>query len=258
MLPYRFWELGAGAIYFQLQMEPHAACHAALGSPGPGGVGAVLILARLLCRPQAYPFPWAVPAVLGSLLVIAAVSGKMRQPHTFARVLRCDPWSSSAQTFLTPCIYGIGRSIVLFRWTVGLDDLAFMALAVVPDLPWPIFPTVRLSALSGAGDGCRGDERRSSSPPVWHVSIVLLADCQVRLWAQYRFSASVVMRHRETGIPIAPNENRRCLCPRMAVRDNRSHGDPDFAPGLSTRNGHAVFWCRRRLSRRCILIKECC
>ena len=76
LLPGRFWELGTRALLFQLRAagkgrplsEGQETLLLALGA---AAIGAAVIFADR----DAFPFPWSVPPALGSLMIIAAISG---------------------------------------------------------------------------------------------------------------------------------------------------------------------------------------
>ncbi len=211
LLPYRFWELAAGAICFQLQWNrtPRVA---PLYARWAIGVGAVLILATAYCADQqAYPFPWAVPAVLGSLLVIAAVSGRDASNAPIARVLRSGPMVLVGK--LSYSLYLWHWPIfVLFRWTVGLDDPAFMALAVVLTFAMAGFSYSAVEQPVRRGKWLRARRK----------TLVIAAGlaCVVFCWQtakfayaqQYRLSASVVMRHAGDWYPDPPKRRTVAAC----------------------------------------------
>jgi hypothetical protein len=78
---------------------------------------------------RAFPFPWAAPAVLGALLVISAVTAERLSGSPLARLLRSPP-----MIFLGRLSYPLylwhWPVYALFRWTVGLQRPAYMAVAL--------------------------------------------------------------------------------------------------------------------------------
>lgn len=132
LTPSRFWELAAGVLLFQLtQQKPVLETV----SPGPwrgifGALSLLLLLAALaFSSPAHFPFPGALPAVLGTVGVIYCLH---RHPH----LRRLHTLLGNA-----PLVY-IGRIsyslylwhwpvFVLFRWTVGIDTPLLRVLAVV-------------------------------------------------------------------------------------------------------------------------------
>ena len=127
MLPARFWELAAGVMLFQLQATRKIPMVTRTGANVMLAAGALMIAAGYVwADPAAFPYPWALLPVLGSVLVIWSVSAN--GPHA--------PWLARGLT-LRPILY-IGRTsyslylwhwpvFTLMRWTVGLDTPLLMA-----------------------------------------------------------------------------------------------------------------------------------
>ncbi|MEB0120495.1 acyltransferase family protein [Pseudomonas sp. CCI1.2] len=132
LTPSRFWELAAGVLLFQLtQQKPVIETV----SPGPwrgilGALSLLLLLGGLaFTSPTHFPFPGALPAVVGTLGVIYFLH---RHPH----LKRLHKLLGNG-----PLVY-IGRIsyslylwhwpvFVLFRWTVGIDTPLLRFLATV-------------------------------------------------------------------------------------------------------------------------------
>ena len=90
MLPYRFWELAAGAVLFMLQRRGVLRL-VTLGRLA-GWAGAVLVLATAWYADwRASPFPWSVPAVVGSVLVIAALTTEHVPSTLISKLLGSRP-----------------------------------------------------------------------------------------------------------------------------------------------------------------------
>ena len=115
-LPSRFWELACGGLLYQTQ----ATGWRVSGFPGAQfAMGMVaVILGLIFSRGNAFPFPWALPATIGSALIISSV--------TQERIPSVARWMNSR------VLVWIGKRsyslylwhwpvYVLFRWTVGLD-----------------------------------------------------------------------------------------------------------------------------------------
>jgi peptidoglycan/LPS O-acetylase OafA/YrhL len=120
LLPSRFWELGAGALLYQLQAArklPESLVKPVL----PIGLGLIL-LAMMFAGREGVPFPWAVPAVLGAWLVLASVSSGTAASDPIARALR-----SGIMVWIGKLSYSLylwhWPIYSLFRWTVGLEGL---------------------------------------------------------------------------------------------------------------------------------------
>lgn len=129
-IQFRFWELAAGALLFQLSTlrssgSPRPARRLGVYEPwvGMALVGAVIGFAT----PIHFPYPWAMVVVAGTLLLIGGVDAPT--VHPFRRFLA------------RPTMVWIGKRsysvylwhwpiFVLMRWTIGFDS-AFARLAGV-------------------------------------------------------------------------------------------------------------------------------
>jgi peptidoglycan/LPS O-acetylase OafA/YrhL len=129
MLPSRFWELGLGAMVCLVGEEKRAAYLRRGGPHAWTVVGLCLVtLALVGADPQAFPFPWALPAVLGALMLVVVFSGPV--PHSgLFRLFTARPvvvvglLSYSLYLWHWP-IY------TLMRWTLGLASWPMVALAL--------------------------------------------------------------------------------------------------------------------------------
>jgi peptidoglycan/LPS O-acetylase OafA/YrhL len=132
MLPGRFWELGIGAVLFQLQMAGKADFIAARQKTLLLITGTLMVgVAAIFADPNAFPFPWSIPAALGSLIFIASVSATSGGPTTapiLAKAFRCRP-----MIFIGRISYSLylwhWPIYTLFRWTVGLNGILLEATA---------------------------------------------------------------------------------------------------------------------------------
>ncbi|HEU4485296.1 MAG TPA: acyltransferase family protein, partial [Povalibacter sp.] len=130
-LPSRFWELGLGALLFQL--HSHGRFIANTPRKAMLGIAVALLLLTygfLMSDARAFPIPWALFATLGSALFIDAVVASRERDSPVMR------------TLATPLMVGIGKIsyslylwhwpvYVLFRWTIGLDTTLARSIAVV-------------------------------------------------------------------------------------------------------------------------------
>ncbi len=121
MLPARYWELAAGAVLFQCHFHGHCLPRSVPGLWLASFFGVLLLVLSLIAAEDAaFPFPWALAPVVGTLLLISAA----RSPHASrAWVVRALQW---------PLLVGVGRAsyslylwhwpvLVLMRWTVGAE-----------------------------------------------------------------------------------------------------------------------------------------
>lgn len=140
LTPSRFWELAAGVLLYQLtQQKP--VIEAIQPSPWIGffgGFSLLLLLGALAFSSQNhFPFPGALPAVVGTLGVIYCL-------HRHAHVHRLHRLLGNAPlVFIGRISYSLylwhWPVFVLFRWTVGLDTPVLRALAVVIAFALAIF-----------------------------------------------------------------------------------------------------------------------
>lgn len=131
LTPGRFWELAMGVLLYQ---------YLASGAPGPRPTGdrhrvlgwlALLTLlgAFVFSRAAHFPFPGALPAVLGTLGLIYCLHERQGLARLHALLG-------------TPVLVAVGKIsyslylwhwpvFVLFRWTLGLDSIATRTLALI-------------------------------------------------------------------------------------------------------------------------------
>lgn len=132
MLAPRFWELAGGVLCYQAmahtQRIDSARPATALSTAGVLlGLG-LMGLALWTSQPGQFPFPGAVPAVLGLLCVL--VFGHGRQGDPLTRLL-----SHKLPVAIGKVSYSLylwhWPVFVLFRWTVGLESLATQLAALL-------------------------------------------------------------------------------------------------------------------------------
>lgn len=128
----RFWELAGGVLLYQwmAQRAPDAApphpMVRRLGLP----LSLLMLLLALGCsRPADFPFPGALPAVLGTLGLLYFLNGRPAGD----RLLRC--FTHPLPVFIGKISYSLylwhWPVFVLFKWTVGVSSPACQASAVL-------------------------------------------------------------------------------------------------------------------------------
>jgi peptidoglycan/LPS O-acetylase OafA/YrhL len=235
LLPSRFWELGIGAILFQVQCSGKSPIASATHARRALTSGAVLILvAALFADRLAFPFPWAVPAAVGALLIIAAVSTVRASPSPVARVLRSRPMAFVGKISYSLYLWH-WPVYTLMRWTVGLEGLSTMITAVGLSL---VFAYLSYTVLERP-------IRRAGWIIVQPKSLIVIGGlaamvlswetARVAIGKQYRFSMSVVMRDSAKWYPYGTDT---AGCP-LELADETTGGTsieimrPGRGPGCS-------------------------
>ncbi|MBK1641491.1 hypothetical protein CKO12_06295 [Chromatium okenii] len=128
---FRFWELGLGSLLYLVSLNRTTATASRLVCtiqnilPWLGVL--LLILTFLFAQADQFPWPWAVPAVLGSLFIIGGVKTNNQSPIR--------------RFFATSFLVWIGKRsysfylwhwpiYVLLRWTTGLHTLPLQITAL--------------------------------------------------------------------------------------------------------------------------------
>jgi len=132
-LPSRFWELGLGALLFQLHSGGRYLAATTRSCTVLLGVSLLLLFAALAGSDRAlFPVPWGLFATLGSVLFIDAVVSPAGAQQPVMRAL--GSWPLPAIGKISYSLYLWHWPVyVLFRWTTGLDrpSLRVLALGIV-------------------------------------------------------------------------------------------------------------------------------
>ena len=240
LLPSRFWELGAGAILFQLQCGGAARLLAVSRTSYALAAGSGLVLlAAIAADSRQFPLPWALVPVLGALLIVSAVTAPQPSNAVVARLLR-----SSGMVFVGKISYPLylwhWPIDTLFRWTIGLggpflsivaSGLAFLFACLshyyleqpsrfvrwararqAPVVVSVGLPTIVLSSLIAAAAFAHSDQLSLSvvmqHREQWLVDVDLpraaIAGCTVD-WIEERFAgAHLKYAHRHCADPTPP------------------------------------------------------
>jgi len=129
----RFWELGSGALLFILTSRPSwqvfpIRCSKLLQSSG-APLGLLLVIASFLfASGKHFPWPWALMPVVGTLLMIGGA--QVNASDRTRRILGI-PW----MTWIGKRSYSLylwhWPVYVLFRWTIGLENIGYCLLALL-------------------------------------------------------------------------------------------------------------------------------
>lgn len=130
LLPSRFWELASGAYLFKLHHRGRFIVRRRLTSDVLGLVGLVCFAAAFVwVDSRAFPFPWALLPVAGSLLTLSAVASNPALGSAANRLLEAP-----GMVYVGKLSYSLylwhWPVFVLFRWTLGLEAPGWEGLAL--------------------------------------------------------------------------------------------------------------------------------
>lgn len=130
MLPARFWELAAGVMLYQLHSRQKClpTSHIQAGLILLSGL--LVVFAGLwFSQPSSFPWPWALLPVIGTVLMIHGVIQERFNTSALHAVLR-----NPIAVYIGKISYSLylwhWAIYVIFRWTVGLEGLPNMLVAV--------------------------------------------------------------------------------------------------------------------------------
>lgn len=131
LLPARFWELAAGVMLFQLQFQRRIPMLTGTKASAVLALGFLLIgLGYVWADPTAFPYPWALLPVVGSVCVIWAVSDNLHQVSHLTQVLTWRPILYIGKISYSLYLWH-WPVYTLMRWTTGLNSIGQMLVAGV-------------------------------------------------------------------------------------------------------------------------------
>lgn len=131
---YRFWELAAGVLLFELSASRSPGATRLIGRVGALGAwaGLVIVGAAMVFTTEPYfPFPWAIAVVLGTAFLLGGVHATTAHP---LRKLLAHPaavWIGRRSYSLYLWHWPI---FVLTRWTVGFESAVPRVVALLATL----------------------------------------------------------------------------------------------------------------------------
>jgi peptidoglycan/LPS O-acetylase OafA/YrhL len=172
LLPGRFWELGAGAVLFQWQ-RMRSPTTSVLMLDRLFLLGMVILGVCLMSTNEAYfPFPWAILAVAGSLIVIYSMTNTTAAEGGWMRIM-----CRKELVFIGKISYSLylwhWPVFVLFRWTCGLDDGYTYIAAIISTLVLAILSYTYLENIFRSNTGLK--ETRASRVIAVGLLLTILA-----------------------------------------------------------------------------------
>ncbi len=130
LLPSRFWELASGAWLFQLHTQGKLSAQSKQTNSVILSLGFLLIgFGFVYSNNAAFPFPWALLSVTGTVLLITGLLFSEDQPHFVQRLLESNVLRQIGKTSYSLYLWH-WPIYVLFRWTVGLETYLEIGSAV--------------------------------------------------------------------------------------------------------------------------------
>ena len=131
LLPSRFWELAAGALLFKLHSNNLFIPNSKWISDIFLVFGSFLLSIGFVYSTQdLFPFPWAIIPALGTMLLISGVANSSNRLSIIHKFLQL-----SVVAYIGSLSYSLylwhWPVAVLFRWTIGLDKLAYNLIYLV-------------------------------------------------------------------------------------------------------------------------------
>lgn len=131
LLPSRFWELAAGVIIFQLQLQRKIEHISGSAANILIAFGILLIgIGYFWADPETFPYPWAVLPVLGTSLVILGVSDNINGTSQLARPLLLLPVQYIGKISYSLYLWH-WPVYTLMRWTTGIDTTTYKIVAIL-------------------------------------------------------------------------------------------------------------------------------
>jgi peptidoglycan/LPS O-acetylase OafA/YrhL len=212
LLPSRFWELGIGAVLFQIQCSGRTGLASGVLARPALIAGTVLVLAAaIFADRQAFPFPWALPAAAGALLIIAVVSAGGAPRSPIARLLR-----SASAIFVGKVSYSLylwhWPVYTLMRWTVGLEGSSAWFVALGLSFLLACLSYYLLERPIRTGRWILAQPKLLIVAGGLVAMVLSWETARLALSKQYQFAMSVVMRERAKWYPEWADQRYREGC----------------------------------------------
>jgi len=130
LLPARFWELAAGAFLLQLHSQDRMMPRSCLGANLHFAAGVLLVAAGfVLSDKKAFPFPWAVLPVCGTVSLISGLMHKTEAKPLVQQLLESSPFVYIGKISYSLYLWH-WPVYALLRWTSGLHTMEEYCLAI--------------------------------------------------------------------------------------------------------------------------------
>lgn len=131
LLPSRFWELACGAMLFRFHQQNTFLSNSNITANCSVIGGLVLVgLGLVFSNSKSFPFPWALLSVAGALFIIGGVASKYGKDSGVGSFL-----GNKVMVYIGKISYSLylwhWPILVLFRWTVGLEEPRTIIGAVI-------------------------------------------------------------------------------------------------------------------------------
>jgi peptidoglycan/LPS O-acetylase OafA/YrhL len=231
---FRFWELAAGVLLFQLTVtrsRENSQRAESLAALAPWAGVILLVVVMAFATPDHFPYPWAVFVVVSTVLLIAGVNAPISHPVRRALAKPVPVWIGRRSYSLYLWHWPI---FVLLRWTVGLDSLAEQLAAVIATF-LAASASYRIVELP-----LRHNAVLQRYRPVVRIAFFLLVVVssrrlvQLLFWHRNTYSLSTVSRHADewyTDVRMpSPDPSRRECSVALTQRDTAGGEIFDYRP----------------------------
>lgn len=181
LLPARFWELAAGAWLFQMQ---HSGWLRRINRHSLNvsmWLGATLVtIGFVISDKSQFPWPWALLAVIGTSLMLLAITHPNGRKTFLHSIL-----ASSPIVYIGKLSYSLylwhWPVYTLMRWTTGLDNISQYAIAILLSFT---FAALSYHLVENPSRNHRQVKLRSN---LWKVStgVTVVSLCALLVWQMY-------------------------------------------------------------------------